>query len=379
MGVVQLHPLLFLGMAGLSSSSRSGSNSSRPRVHTLCYSNQIERRMSYALVSAEAHGLFPKVLGLGEKAWWPDGLGAKIVALRRFVLSNDVDPEDLVLTLDILDALVLADRQEILEKFLQIEAQEGGSIIFSAEENCFPASFCVSDYPASTTRWRYLNSGAMVGRVSALRKLLQDEVPAVFPDGDQAWFQLQLMKYVRHEPDSMGVKIMVDTRCRLLCVVLDFGEGTGATFDGDKRITVETGEKPAIVHFPGRAHWPDWIGGRWSSKLHEVFRAIEPEKSHDLLDLWVLRFDQGPTREEFYYKGEGFWIIEGAVVCTRCRLYKRDAVCKHFNSLLDDACFPLMALLFASCIWTGLCGLLCVRPCLLRRSSRASSGTPLKL
>ena len=76
---------------------------------------------------------------------------------------------------DVYDTMVFGDASEIVDKFQKLERKVGSSIVLNAESSCYavPESLCV-DYPASPTRWRYLNSGIVVGRVSALRHLLKE-------------------------------------------------------------------------------------------------------------------------------------------------------------------------------------------------------------
>merc|ERR1719356_2372502 len=141
--------------------------------------------------------MYPQILGYGDVAWWPDGLGAKINALRRFVLSDAAD-EDVVLFLDAFDVLVFAGPEEVMARFAEMEARSQRSIFFNAEEHCAPdfQDICTASYPkAPDPRWRYLNSGMLIGRGAALKEMLRDPVDDVIPFGDQTWYQRYLLRH----------------------------------------------------------------------------------------------------------------------------------------------------------------------------------------
>lgn len=311
-----------------------------PRLHPVCYLDKAHRYMAYTLVSAEAHGLYTQVIGFGEKVWWPDGLGAKINALRRFVMRESMSPKDIVLFLDVFDIIVFAGEEEIVSKFLAVEQKYNKSLFFNAEEYCFPKPLCQeSEYPESTTRWRYLNSGLMIGRVGALRQLLKEEVPATIVDGDQTWYQERFIR----DRDSLGMTL--DTRCEVICALVGADESFGAVIRSDKRITVlETGTKPAVVHFNGVAHWPEWKNGRGTNRLHQVFQELYPEQSERLLDTWHLQLDPGPTFDSVLYHGEGFWTALAIEKCMECRFWSLGNECQYFPSLLARTCWPFTAL-----------------------------------
>ena len=90
-------------------------------LHLVSFMNKLDRRFGFLQVSAEAQEIYPQLLGLGSEAWMPDGLGARINGLRRYVQSSSED--DVVIFADAFDVLVLGKREEILEKFQRIDAR----------------------------------------------------------------------------------------------------------------------------------------------------------------------------------------------------------------------------------------------------------------
>jgi len=183
----------------------------RERVHVVTYMNEVNNLFGYLQVTAAAQGLYPQILGYGDRAWWPDGLGAKINGLRRFVRA-EIAEDELVLFVDAFDVMLFGGRAEIVQRFEELERQQNRSLFFNCEKVCFPNfdDICTADYPASPhPQWRYLNSGAFIGRGAALKQMLKDPVDDVMPGSDQAFYQ----RYFRYFPERVGV----DHECKLLC------------------------------------------------------------------------------------------------------------------------------------------------------------------
>eukprot|EP00913_Durusdinium_trenchii_P009383 g8818.t2 len=144
--------------------------------------------MGFLLASAAANGLPTVVLGFGDHAWWPEGLGRKINALRRFVLDSALKPNDLVLFADAYDVLIQSTEQEIRESFERLERRLNVSLIFNGDRDCAPRLPDVCTDPRPVDVWLhprvYLNSGAFIGRTFAMKSiLLQDPVSDVMPGG----------------------------------------------------------------------------------------------------------------------------------------------------------------------------------------------------
>ena len=109
-------------------------------LHVITFTNTLgTRQLYYYLVSPSRHGLFPKLLGVGRAAWWPDGLGAKINAVRDWVMSPASAPDDfdLVLFIDAFDVLVFGGADEIRQKFEPVEKKTSRNLIFNCEVVCF--------------------------------------------------------------------------------------------------------------------------------------------------------------------------------------------------------------------------------------------------
>ncbi|KAG2387485.1 hypothetical protein C9374_001817 [Naegleria lovaniensis] len=130
------------------------------------------------LYSALRNGINFNILGYG---------------MEKFTLSQKIDitfeeiekvnnPNAILMFLDAYDVVVLQHAEAIISKFLK--KFPGYSAVYNAEMNCHPFGvvesakkrwggdpYCLSQYPPSPNRFRYLNSGAFIGRQSALLDL----------------------------------------------------------------------------------------------------------------------------------------------------------------------------------------------------------------
>lgn len=324
----------------------------RPRLRCVTFMNEPHRHFAYLQVSAEAYSLYPQVIGYGMEAWWPDGLGVKINALRDFVFG-EVEDEDVLLFVDAFDVLIFGTGEEILGRFEELERRANSSLFFNAEEYCFPRFDGLCDpatYPPSPFRWRFLNSGVIIGRGHTVKAMLRDPVPNVIRDGDQTWYQRRFRSPERD--------MLLDTSCFLICAVTGATEENGVLLQGRRISLPETGTSPLIVHFVGVGHWPRWPGWTATTNLHEAFRALYPEATARLLDSWRLEAQLGSTHTMVLVDGTGWWRIMRSVLCIQCRLLgSREHECEEFPSLLHRHCLAftttvsLIAMVFPLCFF----------------------------
>lgn len=304
-------------------SRRSGGGgkdrSSRPHLRLVTFLNKLDRRFSFLQVSAEAHSLYPQITGAGTTAWHPDGLGVKINALRRFVRDSVLD-EDVLMFADAFDVLVFGGEHEILDRFLDIEESTNKSLVFNAEQVCFPniGQLCNPEtYPKGPFKqWRFLNSGLMVGRGYAFKRMLKDTVPDVIHGSDQAWYQ----DYFHNHRDV----VHLDYRCELVCALWGIGdkpEDFGTAWTEDNRVFIPaTGALPPLVHFVSLSHWTTWQQGRPTSLLHQVFKHLYPKASANLVDGWWIGAYLGSTHDIELYSGPGYWNAMRWWLCFHCNV-----------------------------------------------------------
>mmetsp|Transcript_108973 Transcript_108973/g.303036 ORF Transcript_108973/g.303036 Transcript_108973/m.303036 type:complete len:334 (-) Transcript_108973:180-1181(-) len=304
--------------------------------------------------------MHPEILGYGERAWWPDGLGAKINAVRRFVLQQ-ADDTELVFFADAFDTMLFGDAGEITSKFESMEQELRRSIIFNSEMVCFPnlTDIC-ADYPESPHhRWRYLNSGLFIGRVGALKEMFRDPVDNIMPGGDQAWFQ----RYFKKHQDTVAV----DVHCKLLCATTGIGVDWGIALRGDRLENLVTANTPAAVHFAGPAHWPIWRGGAPTTEIGEVFQQLYPEESARLFGhVEVFMRIGGAYRNSLLSlsgaRKASYVRFMRAVLCAQCCSGSGQRECKYVARGLASPICSDVAPLVAIVALVSLCGCLaCAR------------------
>ena len=107
------------------------------------------------------------ILGWGIK--WR-GLSQKLEAAHDF--TSNLNNNDIILFTDAYDVLFTDEPHIIKQKYLEFNS----SIVFSAECGCWPhimdGRICFDKYPMSPTPYRYLNSGAWIGRAKQAQNML---------------------------------------------------------------------------------------------------------------------------------------------------------------------------------------------------------------
>lgn len=355
------------GAAAASDTAPPGAQAIESRLHLVTFMNRLHRHFAYLQVSAEAHDLHPTVLGYGRPAWWPDGLGAKINALREYVYGH-VKDHDVLIFADAFDVLVMGNADEIMGRFEALELRSNRSLVFNAEAYCYPRIDGVCDpesYPTAPYRWRFLNSGLIVGRGFALKSMLLDPVADVIRGSDQFWYQ----NYFRSHRSS----ILLDTTCVLLCAVTGADERSGVGWQAagnSSRIMIpDSGSTPSLVHFVSFGHWPSWQkaahGLEATSGLHDAFRLLHPQPARDLLDTWGLEIHLGTTHTAGF-EMEKRWALMRVVLCTQCHLlHSGQHECEYFPSLFGGGC-ALAGALFVALVMLVLlllCALVTRRCC----------------
>jgi len=246
--------------------------------------------------------------------------------------------DDILLFVDAFDVLFFGGEDEIIRLFEEMEQETGRSLLFNAEKACFPAAVCEGYPMAPFPRWRYLNSGAIIGRAWAFRRMLPEPVSDVIKHSDQAWYQ----RYFRNHTDLVAL----DTRCKLLFAVMGVGGSEdGVEFQDGRLLNTMSGNRPLVVHFVSYGHWPAWReDGVPTSTLHEVFRKLHPDVADRLLERMRIDVAIFSTHSErlLALRGknlETFLAFMRAVLCFECRvLGTGQHECQHFDSLTGPFC-----------------------------------------
>ncbi|XP_054159305.1 procollagen-lysine,2-oxoglutarate 5-dioxygenase-like [Oppia nitens] len=115
--------------------------------------------------SVNTYGLKLEILGLNQKwlggnvATSPGG-GHKVNLLKSFVNNFKNDKNLIILFVDSYDVIITSNSDEILRRFVSMDAK----IVFSSEGFCWPDKSLASKYPESEEGGKpYLNSGGFIG------------------------------------------------------------------------------------------------------------------------------------------------------------------------------------------------------------------------
>ena len=132
------------------------------------------------------------------------GGGQKINILRDYI--SKLPDDDIVFYCDGYDVFVVDELDEFLYRYAELNHK----VIFAAEQYCWPVdnaeeqkALVFKHFPDLDTKYKYLNSGVFIGRVSELKSILSDPIEN---DGDD---QLYCQKQYLSEQYDM----VIDTDC----------------------------------------------------------------------------------------------------------------------------------------------------------------------
>lgn len=159
----------------------------------------------------KAYGLEYRILGDG-KIWQGGdmsvgtGGGQKINEVLEAIENMD---NKLIILCDTFDLFPLAGKNEILEKFNKLCKPD--EILFSSEIYCWPDEKLKISYPTVNTKYKYLNSGCIMGYRNNIYQLIKND-NVQNNDDDQLFFTLKFLS---------GEKIVLDYNCELFQTLSD--------------------------------------------------------------------------------------------------------------------------------------------------------------
>ena len=134
------------------------------------------------------------------------GGGQKINILRDYI--ETLPDDDVVFYCDGYDVFVVDKLDEFLYRYLELNHK----VIFASEQFCWPSNnekeqhaLVSKHFPHLDTKYKYLNSGVFIGRVSELKEIFKDPIEN---DGDDQLYCQK--KYLSEQYD-----IVIDTDCYL--------------------------------------------------------------------------------------------------------------------------------------------------------------------
>lgn len=159
-----------------------------------------------------AHDL-PYVI-VGDGIEWRGGMmggapggGHKIIEILNTIENVD---NKLIVICDTYDLFPVAGREEILKKYCRLCGIErptdpGHKIVISSEVYIWPDKSLATVYPKVATKYKYLNSGCIMGFRDEIYEILKNN-PVKNSDDDQLYYTLQYLH---------GNQIILDRECSL--------------------------------------------------------------------------------------------------------------------------------------------------------------------
>lgn len=203
--------------------------------------NKVERKL---LHSCNIHNIDIQIIGKG--ASW-EGFVTKFKIMVEYL--SQISDEIVCLT-DSRDVLYMSDENTIYNTF--IENFDKDTIVFNGETQCFPEPEFAELHPHQNKKYKYLNSGCVIGSrltlLEAAKKAIELYEKTEIND-DQFLIQKLLID------NKLDGKITLDYECKIFQCVWDNDWGRSNNFDliysKDDIYNRLTETNPLIFHFPG--------------------------------------------------------------------------------------------------------------------------------
>uniref|UniRef100_A0A1B6LRI1 procollagen-lysine 5-dioxygenase n=1 Tax=Graphocephala atropunctata TaxID=36148 RepID=A0A1B6LRI1_9HEMI len=194
--------------------------------------------------STEVYNVPTKVLGMGQQWEGGDmkstGGGHKVLMLRDALKPFSSDSNKVIMFTDSYDVVVLGPPSDILEQFHTLDAR----LVFGAEQNCWPDQSLADLYPITESRYKYLNSGGIIGYASELYELLSSHELNPKDDDQLFYTKLFLDKTIREKHRiKLDHKAVIFQNLYGALEDLDVVQGT--------LLNVVHGTKPLVFHGNG--------------------------------------------------------------------------------------------------------------------------------
>ncbi|MEM3062447.1 MAG: hypothetical protein QW303_02725 [Nitrososphaerota archaeon] len=196
---------------------------------------------------------------VGEGKIWRGGMengtiggGQKIIEALEIIRNMD---NKLIIICDTYDIVPVARMAEILEKYITICRKNNVfRIVASSEVGCWPDKSLANSYPEVDTKYKYLNSGAIMGYRDDIYQILS-KTSIGDADDDQLYLTKEFLS---------GSNIILDYQCELFQTLYMVEDDI--VIRGNRIYNKYTNSYPSFIH------------GNWISKLflNYIESYIEP-------------------------------------------------------------------------------------------------------
>ncbi len=215
------------------------------KIHFLSIETDSQSNIEAKLIeSARINSIDLNIIGRGVK--W-DGFVTKFKILKEYLPTI---PNEIVCLTDSRDVLYMSSDKKIYDTFIKKFSKE--SIVFNGETNCFPEKDFALLHPQQDKKYKYLNSGCVIGN----RKLLIDVVDKCLELYDECKInddQYLLQKIFLS--GEYGDRFTIDYDCQIFQCIWDEDWGRSNNFDlvytKEEILNRLTNTYPLIFHYPG--------------------------------------------------------------------------------------------------------------------------------
>ncbi len=222
-----------------------------------------------------------KVLGMGEKWEGGDdilnnpGAGQKINILKREV-EKLKDEDVIILFMDGYDTMATGSPKKLIDKFKAMNKR----IVFGAEKSCWPDKNLASQYPPSTSPWKYLNSGQFIGYAKDIWNIIQE--PIENSADDQLYYTL---KFLENRDE-----IAIDNKCEMFQCMGQSADDLEIVYNHGNFNNKRTNTSPYIIHGNGGVQdkyafnrITNYIGVNWKASYGYMNTAKAPMGTPSIL------------------------------------------------------------------------------------------------
>lgn len=198
------------------------------------------------LRSSDINNIDIKIIGKGIE--WK-GYITKLEIIKKYLESID---NKIICITDSRDVLYMANATKIKETY---ELNwESGVIVFNGETNCYPDKALANEHPMQNEKYKYLNSGCMIGSRELYINILEDCLELAKEDNKWAENDQYLLQKILIS-GKYGDKITLDYGCKLFQIIRDELTGKSNNFDliysKEHIYNRKTNTYPCIFHYPG--------------------------------------------------------------------------------------------------------------------------------
>lgn len=200
--------------------------------------------LEYLLHSMDQWDLPPLVIKsmLNKKFQkWGQGFGVKMQELTKFL--KPLPPNDIVLMVDAYDLYLIGGEKEIMKRYNKFKTP----IVISAEPACNEDANCVGSVGRVTdseSTHKFLCSGAIIGRVGALKYVLEKNPFDTAKDDQVYWGEL----WAKHKD-----LIVIDSRSELFASMAWARSDYEFKRENGKPVAIrkDYNTRPVVIHYNG--------------------------------------------------------------------------------------------------------------------------------